>query len=178
MKDNMELIKLKTFGLISKNKSLNLSWYEAINKFVVPKGWGNVSEEQIKQISLNLNKDLTQSQKNLASIVLHNVDSDFNYNIDFENDIEKWECNIENSPDSFSETTKEIKDIIKSELFLNIHKRLFVKFLTPAIEILNEYIIPKVKAGEMIDINELALQSFLDVINNSKLIDNFKRIKI
>lgn len=134
-----------------------------------------------RQFCSSLNYDTKQTTAEyIVRLGFVDVASNFAYIISFGGPTPTWTCEIEDAAgaDNYSNSKKAAKMIFASQAFLDAHKRYITKIFDVGVKFLKDELLPIIKKGILLDIDEESLTGCLELIDNPGTEAALRRPKI
>lgn len=162
---NIDPKNIACFGFTLPKKD---SWYYLLHP-VATQGWQSIDEEQFEK---SLNDNVIASYQNMVSMSFKDLDTDFDYLVGFDNQRKLWKIEMpDSSDDAIDQNDK--KEFFKSELFKKTCKRADI-ILSQAYKSCTAMIMPEVKKGRFIILDEIKLEALIDMLNDPVFRKNLK----
>ena len=165
---NIDPKNITCFGFSLPRKE---SWYMVLHK-AASDGWRAIDQ---KQFESNLDKNVKDSYEYMVKIEFKDLDTDFDYVVRFDNKIKMWEMVLPGS-DEDAIDKKDKTEFFKSDLFKKTCKRAD-EILTNALKSCQNMIVPEVKRGRFINLDEIKFEAIIDMLNDPMFMKNLKRGK-
>lgn len=162
---NIDPKNIACFGFTLPRKD---SWYVLLHN--VPNGgWKNINEKLFED---DLQKNVVASYQNMVSMSVKDLDTDFEYLIGFDNQLKLWKMELPGSADDAIELNDK-KEFFKSDIFKRTCKRAD-EILTNAYKSCTSMIMPEVKKGRFINLDETKLEAIMDMLDDPVFRKNLK----
>lgn len=162
---NIDPKNVACFGFTLPRKE---SWYVLLHS-VSSNGWKSIDNKVFEK---SLNDNVKFTYENMVSLSFTDLDTDIDYIAGFDNKLKLWNLIIPNSSAEALDP-KDKKEFFKSDIFKKTCKRAD-EILTNAYKSCENMIIPEVKTGRFINLDEIKLEAIMDMLNDPTFRRNLK----
>lgn len=162
---NIDLKNIACFGFTLPRKD---SWRTVVHK-VEASGWKSVDMDSFQK---TLNENVLGAYEHIVNIQFMDLDTDTEYLAVFDNQKKLWKLEIPGSDDE-AVSPEDKKAFFSDEQFKKTCKRA-VEIMANALEMAEEVIMPEVKKGRFIDVDEIKLEAIIDMLKDQSFMSPLK----
>ena len=162
----VDIKNIFAFGFTFPRKD---SWQMLLKPVANSGKWSSIDLEQFQKV---LNENVLATYENLIAISFVDLDSDTEFRASFINQKKLWKLEIPGSPDD-AVSEDDTRAFFKAEEFKKICKRAD-EILNNAYTACDKLLIPVIKKGEMINVDEIKLEAIMHFLDDPLLRKNLK----